>query len=362
MKRFIAIFLVFIICFTVCACQKKNNVETGSSESISSQAEDSSITNQNIQPTEKNISETETSTKILSIRPAEKSSLSSKETATSKKQTSTRLHTYPSSIDGYVTKSAADVIENETEPKIKYVLTDITSNLSNGIALYGVKADVDSYSGAYIYLNFGCSGDNKYFYTDEYTMQKHVDGGWVDTEQIREHSDSKIYELNGKVRYSHVTYLPLNKYFNNPENGRYKIKLNICIDEEMKIPADFEIEFTISKQTVERAPMSKKIENPVCAGFSLATSGMDYYYSCFSQEKINKAAELYNRMKLTPVEKIKNTSANYYTLSITDSKGYEYLIIINDSGNYIYTNGNYYYAESGNELYDYIEEIYMSYR
>lgn len=347
------IFLVFIICFAVCACSKTKEVALEEPESITSQTNGTSA------------AET-TDTDTTSAKAAQ----SRAEISTDNKQTkptrstSTTKHvkpTYASTIDGYVTLPNQQTDTPDTEEKTVYVITDVKSNLSGKTRLSGIELTVDRYSGAILYVNYTVKPDNNLYQNSDYTIQKLENGQWTDFEQIREIDPGKTSTLSKieKITYSLHEYYHLDKYFNNVEDGRYKLKPNFCTDIEMKNSAGYEIEFTVTKKTVKEAGIMQKIENPVAANIRLASYSTNYTYTLFDSRQLTRVTQLYNSLELSPI-KIPETLYGSYLLTVIDSSGYEYSLILYNGGVVVGKDGSYYFAENGSELFDYFEAIHMN--
>lgn len=365
LKNIIGIFLVFAICFSVCACNKKADTAAETTESTASQT---SITN-----TAESETETETSTtskaddakttSIKSHRPKTEISTTNQWVKATKSTTTTKRvkTTYSNTIDGYVTLADMQIPEPDSEPETKYVITDVKSNISGKISLSGMQLTIEVYLGALLYVNYTAKPSNKFYFNSDYTMQKLVNGQWTDMEQLREADEIRVYNLDRSeiYTYSLPTYYSLDKYFNNIENGRYKLIPNFFTDEEMKNSTGFEIEFTVTKQTVKEADILHKIENPVSAEFSLASYSTNYTYTLFDSRQVSRVSQLYNNLKLTPIEK-PETYNLVYSLTVIDGNGYEHQLLISNGGAVVGKGSSYFFAENGIELYDYIDAIHMN--
>ena len=358
-KNFVCIFLVFIICFSVCACTKdvSESTET-SSESVESQTETAGITEQKLTEsqttkaaettTSTNSNQTEISTKNPYVKP----------TAGTTKIKPAPVP--PSDISGYITIPDKQITPPDTEPKTVYVLTDVKSNISGGISLSGIELTVSSYSGAMLYVNYTYKPGETLYMSSDFTLQKQVNGRWVDMEQIRTIDPGKTATLNFDAKCSIPEYYHLDKYMNNPENGRYKLRPFIGKDFEITLSAGFEIEFTVTKQTVKRASLLQKVENPVASNFSFASYSTNYTFSLLDRKQITRVAALYNNLRFTPI-KIPEVVYNDYTLTIIDSNGYEHSLILCNKGIVAFQSGsgNYYFVENGEELYEYFDSILL---
>lgn len=351
-RKFTGIFLVFIICFTVCACSKRTGTPAETTESVTSQTS-CTVTVESETGTvsaKAHQSEAEISTKKQWVKPT-------------KSETTTKYvkPTYSSIIDGYVTLADTQITAPDSEPEIRYVITDVKSNISGKTSLSGMKLTVDRYSGALLYVNYTIKPGNKLYQNSDYTIQKLINGQWTDMEQLREIDAGKISDLgrSEKYTYSLPEYYHLDKYFNNPEDGRYKIKPNFCTDIDMKNSAGFEIEFTVTKHTVNEAVITQKIENPVAADFCLASYSTNYTYTLFDSRQVARVSQLYNNLKLSPIEKPETIYGTYY-LTVIDANGYEHSLILYNGGVVVSQNSNYYFAENGSELYDYLDGIHLN--
>ena len=352
-KNLICIFLVFIICFAVCACSKTREVSVEETESIAPQTIGTSAA----EATDTNI----TSAKAAQSRA--EISTDNKQTKPTRSTTTTKYvkPTYASTIDGYVTIPNHQPGTPDTEEKTVYVITDVKSNISGKIRLSGIELTVDKYSGAVLYVNYTVKPDNNLYENCDYTIQKLENGQWTDFEQIREIDPGKTSTLSKieKITYSLHEYYHLDKYFNNVEDGRYKLKPNFCTDIEMKNSAGYEIEFTVTKKSVKEAEATQKIENPVSANIRLASYSTNYTYTLFDSRQLTRVTQLYNSLGLSPIEKPK-TLYGSYMLTVIDSSGYEHSLILYNGGIVVSKNGCYYFAENGNELFDYFEAIHLN--
>ncbi len=352
---------MFLICFSVCACGKRTDIPSETTESVTSQTKESTAT-QLLAETSESSTRKGTETSIKSESKVEISTKNQWVKPT--KSTTTTKYvkpTYATDIDGYVTLPDSQIATPDPEPEIRYVITDVKSNISGKISLSGMELTVDQYSGAMLYINYTVRPGNKLYQNSDFTMQKLVNGQWTDLVQIREIDSGKTTDLNRgeKYTYSFPEYYHLDKYFNNPEDGRYKIMPQICTDIDMKNSAGFEIEFTITKHTVKEASMLQKIENPVCADFSLASYSTNYTYTLFDSRQIKRVAQLYNNLKFSPIEK-PETLYGTYLLTVIDSDGYEHWLILYNGGVVVSRGSNYYFAENGGELYDYLDGLHMN--
>ena len=359
-KNFMCILLVFIICFSVCACKKDIDEPTQkSSESIVSQTETADIS--------------EPSSEVNSSPSTDEASAenkSDKEYSSTKNQYvkptagTTKIKpapTYASDISGYVTIPDKQITPPDTEPKTVYVLSDVKSNVKGCLELAGIELTVSSYSGTMLYVNYTYTPDEILYMSSDFTLQKQVDGQWTDMVQIRTVNPGKTATLNYDAKHSIPEYYHLDKYMNNPENGRYRLKPFIGKNFEITESAGFEIEFTVTKQTVKKASLLQKVENPVAANFSLASYSTSYTYSLLDSRQLARIAALYNNLRFTPIE-IPETVYTDYTLTIIDGNGYEHSLILCNNGIVALQTGtgNYYFVENGEELYEYFNSISLN--
>ncbi len=342
-----------MICFTVCACNKANDFSAEETNSTSLQATavtEESTDNSTAATVKETQSESQASTNGKQIKPT--------------KSTTTTKYikpAYASTIDGYVTLQNQQNNSTESEPETVYVITDVKSNISGKTSLTGIELTVDRYSGAVLYVNYTIEPGNGLYQNSDFEIQKQKNGQWTDFEQIREIDPGKTTTLdrNEKYTYSLPEYYHLDKYFNNPENGRYKLKPNFCTDIEMKNSAGYEIEFTVTKQAVKKAGVTQKIENPVSADFTLAAYSTNYTYTLFDSRQIERVSQLCNNLKLSPIEK-PETLYGSYLLTVIDGNGYEHSLMLYNGGVVVNKGGSYFFAENGTELFNYLDAIYMN--
>ena len=342
-----------MICFTVCACNKVTDFSAEETNSTSLQtiaATDETTDNSTVAAAKETQSESQVSTNGKQIKPI-------KSTTTTKYV----KPTYSSTIDGYVTLQNQQNNSTESELETVYIITDVKSNISGKTSLTGIELTVSQYSGAVLYVNYTIEPENKLYQNSDFTLQKLVNGQWTDFEQIREIDPGKTTTLdrNEKYTYSLPEYYRLDKYLNNPENGRYKLKPNFCTDIDMKNSAGYEIEFTVTKQSVKKAGVTQKIENPVSADFTLAAYSTNYTYTLFDIRQIKRVSQLYNSLRLSPIEK-PETLYGSYLLTVIDGNGYEHSLMLYNGGVVVNKCSNYYFAENGTELFNYLDAIYIN--
>lgn len=363
LKNITGIFLVFAICFSVCACGKKANITAETTESTASQTSGTYTAESETETVSTNKTDDTKTTSAKAQQPKTEISTTNQWVKATKSTTTTKWvkPTYSNTIDGYVTLADMQITAPDSEPKIKYVITYVKSNISGKISLSGMQLTIDVYSGAILYVNYTAKPGNKLYFNSDYTMQKSVNGQWTDMEQLREADEVRVYDLgrSEKYTYSLPTHYSLDKYFNNIENGRYKLIPNFFTDEEMKNSAGFEIEFTVTKQTVKEASILQKIENPVSAEFSLASYSTNYTYTLFDSKQVSRVSQLYNNLKLTPIEKPETDNLTY-CLTVIDGNGYEHWLLIYNGGAVVSKDGDFFFAENGSELYNYIDTIHMN--
>lgn len=361
-KNFICIFLVFIICFSVCACTKDvSELPETSSESVESQTETADVTEpQSTETLTTKSNQTNASSKSGATEIATKNQYVKPTAGTTKIKPAP---VPPSDISGYVTVPDKQITPPDSEPKAVYVLSDIKSNISGSISLAGIELTVSSYSGATLYVNYTVKPNTKLYMNGDFTLQKLVNGQWTDMEQIREIDPGKTSDLGKETVYitSIHEFYRLDKYINNPENGRYKITPFIGKDFELTKPTGFEIEFTVTKQTVKRASLLQKIENPVAADFSLASYSSNHTYSLLDSRQLARVTTLYNNLRFTPIE-IPEVVYSDYVLTIIGGNGYEHSLVLCNKGIVAFQSGsgNYYFVENGEELYEYLDSIQLN--
>lgn len=256
----------------------------------------------------------------------------------------------------FVTIPSASVTEPDYEPKTEYVLTDISYSF-DGISEVSLIAAKISGANS-LHLHIINRADSNYYHTDDYTL-KNQQG---DMKPLREIDSNKIHTIYGKDKYviRHAAYLPLNKYFNNPESGRYKLILPIYTDENMSSTGNLTLEFTLTKCSLSQAPAASKITNPTAVNINLADYSVDYSYSQFKEADMRKTADMINSLKLIPIEKPLDYGKGLSLyVTVVDENVREHTFIIHGNG-VIYQNGNYYLAVNGEKLHSYLESFILS--
>lgn len=359
-KNFICIFLVFIICFSVCACTKdvsdltetsykSNKLQTETTDLAEPQPLETQTTKAYNTTTSAKFDKTEISTKSQYVKP----------TAGTTKIKPAPVP--PSDISGYVTIPDKQITPPDSESKTVYVLSDVKTNVKGNLEFSGIKLTVSSYSGAMLYVNYTYKPGETLYMSSDFTLQKLVNGKWLDMEQIRIIDPGKTATLNFNAKRSIPEYYHLDKYMNNPENGRYKLKPFIGKDFEITQSAEFEIEFTVTKQTIKRASLLQKVENPVATDFSLASYSTNYTYSLLDSRQLSRLTTLYNNLKFTPIE-IPEVVYSDYAITIIDGNGYEHSLVLCNKGIVAFQSGsgNYYFVENGEELFEYLDGIHLN--
>ncbi len=256
----------------------------------------------------------------------------------------------------FVTIPADSVTEPDYGVKTQYVLTDISYSFNgiSNIKLRGVK--ISGTNNLYLLLNNWA--DSNYYYTKDYILQNQQG----EMKPIRKLDTSEIHTMYGKEKYviDHIEYLPLNKYFNNPESGRYKLILPIYTDENMSNAGNLTLEFTLTECSLSQAPAASKIINPTAVNINLADYSADYTYTLINNTDIDKTVNMINSLKLIPIEKPQiYGERRSFGVSVVDDNIREHTFIIHGNG-VIYQNGNYYLAVNGEKLHSYLESFILS--
>lgn len=233
-----------------------------------------------------------------------------------------------------ITTSPDDGSTNEATPK--YLVSDVVfTSPAPDFTLWSLDV-----TDRFITVYLGNTGTQTVNFTEEYTIDKQVDGEWQAVEQIREHYVQET-KFVGQNEYDWLQ-LPVEKFFVNIESGRYRVHIPAYADAKTEIL----IEFTVAKYMITQVSAEQKIiGTPVAVSVS-PKGNSNFKFNQYSATEIAKIAELYNSLELTELPR-GDAATNQLSVSIIDNKGYEYYFEIEPDGS---VNWNY-YAETGAELY-----------
>lgn len=184
------------------------------------------------------------------------------------------------------------------------------------------------------------NGTQRVNFDEGYSIDKQIDGNWQTVEQIREHNVTET-KFIGQNEYDWLQ-LPVEKFFVNIENGRYRVHIPAYTNTKTEIT----IEFTVTKYITTRVYGAQKITGTPIAVSIKPQDNSNFNFNQYSAEEIVKIAELYNHLELNELPR-GDRAVNQLSVSIIDDEGYEYYFEIEPDGS---VNWNY-YTEEGAELY-----------
>lgn len=234
-----------------------------------------------------------------------------------------------------------EITSPSSEPKEKYVVTDIKAAEMSSFELLGIELQ-KSYEGYYFCLTLINRSPVECHVGKSYVLEKQVDGIWIACPQIAEESSEPV-QLNSNT-LMHIP-LPVEKYFDTPVNGRYCLTLPVNTNGNT---GTFSVEFTITKYMSSKLKAGAKIENPISVTVYPGTSGVSYCYNLLPEETARQILNYSNNFALQSVEK--QPSKSHFSVSIIDRNGDEYFFIICSDGTII-INSQYYKTQNGKELY-----------
>ncbi|MBQ8015709.1 MAG: hypothetical protein IJ264_05955, partial [Clostridia bacterium] len=238
--------------------------------------------------------------------------------------------------------SAEEITIPSSEAKVKYVVTDIKTSDMSFFELLGIEVQ-KSYEGYYFCLTLINRSPIECHVSPNYILEKQADGIWIACPQIAEEEGSEPVQLHS----NNLTCIPLpiEKYLDSPNNGRYRLSLPVNANGET---GTFLVEFTVTKYVSSKLKAGTKIENPISVAIYPGTSGVSYCCNMLSDETKQKILDYSNNFILQPIEKQPNQS--HFSVSVIDRNGDEYFFIICSDGTLI-SNSGYYKTQNGAELY-----------
>ncbi len=239
-------------------------------------------------------------------------------------------NTITTSTEPYTDKNAAP----------EYIVSDIEfTSPADGFRLIGF-----SVSDTFFHISFLNEGSETVGYTEDYTMDKLVDGQWQSVEQIknREALDAEFAEPGG----TSPAQLFTDKFYLNLEGGTYRIHLPVIGESSNYIT----IEFTVKAYMITELNTFSFEGMPVQIDVRAKDSD-NFHYTAFTQNELREIAVLYNQggfEEEKPTGILKEKAAR---VTVIDNKGYKYSFIIYDDG-VINISGRNYASRNGVKLYE----------
>ena len=244
-------------------------------------------------------------------------------------QTDTNKNIDPTSVTEYIVS------------KIKF------TSPADGLRLIGFNV-----SRSFINISFLNEGSEEIGYTEDYTMDKLVDGQWQSVEQIqiREALETEFAEPGRTGRAD----LSVDKFYQNLENGTYRIHLRIIGEKESYIT----VEFTAKAYMITEHDAFGFEGTPVQIDVRPKDND-NFFCTDFTYDEMLEIAELYGKggfEEEKPTGILKEKAAR---VTVIDNKGFKYSFIIYDDGvinidgrNYVNNNGKKIYELLTAEIYD----------
>lgn len=203
----------------------------------------------------------------------------------------------------------------------------------------------------FFHISFLNEGNETVGYTEDYTMDKLVDGQWQSVEQIkkREAFDAWFTEPGN----TSPAQLYIDKFYLNLEGGTYRVHLPVISETKGYIT----IEFTVKAYMITEHDAFGFEGTPVQIDVR-AKDRDNFHYTVFSKNEFAEIAKLCNQggfEEEKPTGILKEKAAR---VTVIDNKGYKYSFIIYDDG-VININGRNYVNGNGKKLYELLTaEIY----
>lgn len=195
-------------------------------------------------------------------------------------------------------------------------------------------------------ISFLNSGTQTINYTEDFTVDKLVDGNWESVEQINKHiTQETIFAEPNRIGNAQ---LPINVFFLNFESGTYRINMVIYSDGN---PSDVSVEFTAKAYMITEYNAHKIEGTPVKIEVKPEDSD-NFRYTTFTQEEIQRIAELYNTSDFrTEVPEGYILNPKPVRVTIVDNKGYKYEFVLYCHGLIEIGEGTYHLTD-GEALYE----------
>ena len=236
-----------------------------------------------------------------------------------------------------ITTSAEPYTDKNSAPE--YIVSNIKfTSPADGLRLIGLTV-----SDTFFHISFLNEGIETVGYSEDYTLDKLVDGQWQSVEQIQ-----KREALDAEFAYPGGTspgQLFIDKFYLNLEGGTYRIHLPV-IDESSNY---ITIEFTVKAYMITELDTLSFEGMPVQIDVRAKDSD-NFHYTVFTQDEFLEIAELYNQAVFEeekPTGILKEKAAR---VTVIDNKGYKYRFVIYDDG-VITINERNYASRNGKKLY-----------
>ncbi len=222
----------------------------------------------------------------------------------------------------------------------EYIVSNIKfTSPADGFRLIGF-----SVSDKFFNISFMNEGGKTVGYTEDYTLDKLVDGQWQNVEQIKKREALEAWFTEpGKTS---PAQLYTDKFYLNLDGGTYRIHLPVISETKGNIT----IEFTVKAYMITEYDALSFEGIPVQIEVRRKDSD-NFHYTVFSQDELLEIAELYNQAGFEeekPTGILKEKAAR---VTVIDNKGYKYRFIIYDDG-VISINQRNYTSRNGEKLYE----------
>ncbi|MBR4857629.1 MAG: hypothetical protein IKU08_00430 [Clostridia bacterium] len=229
----------------------------------------------------------------------------------------------------------------------EYIVSNIKfTSPADGLKLIGFDV-----SRSFINISFLNEGTETVGYSEDYTMDKLVDGQWQSVEQIKKYQalDAWFTEPGG----TSPAQLCTDKFYLNLEGGTYRIHLPVISETKGNIT----VEFTVKAYMITEHDAFGFEGTPVQIDVRPKDND-NFFCTDFTYDEMLEIAELYGKggfEEEKPTGILKEKAAR---VTVIDNKGFKYSFIIYDDG-VINIDGRNYANNNGKEIYELLTaEIY----